>query len=371
MGGYHLLERIGQGGMGEIWRAEHRMLARPAAIKLIRPDARFGGGMPEAASRFESEAKAIAALRSPHTVAIYDFGSAAGGRLYYAMELLDGYDAETLVRRFGPLPPERAVHLIRQACDALEEVHRAGMVHRDIKPANIFVCRYGLELDFVKVLDFGLVTTSGGLADTGRRSSSDVIAGTPAYLAPEVLLGGEADWRADIYSLGCVGFFLLTGKPVFDNPDGPFLEPGRETAMPPSRRSTIPISKELDELIVACLAEDPKDRPQTAQELSDRLALLGLERDWSPRRREVWWRDHSPDTDARAESGGTRLMRRSARLPRPAAGDLEGSRGAVTFLPDRRLTRSEGPAAAPALHPANPRGPQLALQNLRIGAGAK
>jgi len=314
LGSYQLLERIGEGGMGEVWRAEHRLLARPAAIKLIRQN---GNGSRDAISRFEREAKATAALRSPHTVEVYDSGTSEDGTFYYVMELLDGYDADTLVKRFGPVPPERAVHLLRQVCHSLEEAHRAGMVHRDIKPANIFVCRYGLELDFVKVVDFGLVRVSNSsAADADRLTSERVIAGTPAYISPEMALGdSDVDWRADIYSLGCVGYWLLTGKQVFDNPGNPgrlLLEHIKTPPVAPSRQSPAPIPKELDDLILSCLAKDPENRPQTAQELADRLASLGLEQAWTPRRREIWWLDHSPGLAGAAESTGAPLVRKIA-----------------------------------------------------------
>src|SRR3954462_9231915 len=169
MGSYRLEEKLGEGGMGEVWRARHRMLTRPAAIKLIRPavagDGRAGVSE-EAVRRFEREAQVIARLRSPHTVELFDFGLAADGTFYYVMELLDGLDADALLRRFGPLPPERVIYLLRQVCHSLSEAQSCGLVHRDIKPANIFLCRYGEEYDFVKVLDFGIVRAGGDSADT-------------------------------------------------------------------------------------------------------------------------------------------------------------------------------------------------------------
>jgi hypothetical protein len=215
LGSYHLVSPIGRGGMGEVWRAQHRMLARPAAIKLIRPDNK-GGAPRDLLVRFEREAQATAALRSPHTVEVYDFGTTEDGAFYYVMELLSGLDADTLVRRHGPLPPERAVYLLRQACRSLEEAHAREFVHRDIKPANIFVCRYGLEYDFVKVLDFGLVK-SVGFAEERGVTATEVVAGTPDYMAPEIARGERHfDHRADLYSLGCVAYWLLSGQPVFE-----------------------------------------------------------------------------------------------------------------------------------------------------------
>src|SRR5690349_8509296 len=189
--------------MGEVWRARHRMLARPAAIKLIRRigagDARAGVS-PEALRRFEREAQVIARLRSPHTVELFDFGIAADGAFYYVMELLDGLDADTLLRRFGPTSPERAVYLLRQVCHSLSEAESCGLVHRDIKPANIFLCRYGEEFDFVKVLDFGIVKSAGQAGDAGPgHTQENAVHGTPAFIAPEQAMGSALDGRADIY----------------------------------------------------------------------------------------------------------------------------------------------------------------------------
>ena len=208
--------------MGEVWRARHRLLIRPAAIKLIRQRALGAmAGDPELlVRRFEREARATAALTSPHTVQLYDFGVTEDGRLYYVMELLDGLDLDTLVRQHGPLPAERVVHLLRQVCSALQDAHGNGLVHRDIKPANVVVSRAGTTFDFVKVLDFGLVKL-----DSARSADKDAIklsaegswSGTPGYMAPEVVLGAaDTDHRVDLYALGCVAYWLLTGKMVFE-----------------------------------------------------------------------------------------------------------------------------------------------------------
>ena len=218
LGSYRLVERLGEGGMGEVWRAQHRLLARPAAIKLIRGS---GAGnvsaSDEAVRRFEQEAQVTARLSSPHTVQLFDFGVAGDGRFYYVMELLDGLDLETLVRRHGPLPAERVIHLLRQVCHSLTEAASYGLVHRDIKPANLFVCRYGGDCDFVKVLDFGIAKAADHLIETQTigLTAEHGLRGTPAYIAPEQVLGGSAvDSRADIYAVGCVAHFLLTGLPA-------------------------------------------------------------------------------------------------------------------------------------------------------------
>ena len=195
LGSYRLLERIGQGGMGEVWSARHRLLARPAAIKLIRPTAASSIVGPEAASRFEREAQAIASLRSPHTVNLFDFGIADDGTFYYVMELLDGLDAERIVNQFGPMPTARVIHVIRQVCHSLSEAESISLVHRDIKPANIILCRYGEDCDFVKVLDFGIVKAileSGNVEGAPTRTAltaEHVVRGTPAFIAPEQVLG--------------------------------------------------------------------------------------------------------------------------------------------------------------------------------------
>ncbi len=301
LGSYRLEEKLGQGGMGEVWRARHRMLARPAAIKLIRPsltgDARPGVS-DDAVRRFEREAQAIARLRSPHTVELFDFGVADDGAFYYVMELLDGLDADTLVRRSGPVPAERAVHLLRQVCHSLSEAESCGLVHRDIKPANIFVCRYGEEYDFVKVLDFGIVTAPEDGAETEPALTlENVVQGTPAFIAPEQALGGShLDGRADIYATGCVAYWLLTGQLVFtaENTMGLLLHHAHTPPAAPSTRTELPIPAALDHLVLSCLAKEPAERPQTARELSRRLAEVEGAGAWTEDRARDWWGQHQP-----------------------------------------------------------------------------
>jgi len=230
LGSYRLAERIGEGGMGEVWRAEHTLLARPSAIKLIRPEALGGSGTStadKAVARFRREAQVTASLRSPHTVELYDFGTARDGTFYYVMELLEGLDLGSLVERHGPLPAERVVHILQQACDSLAEAHDRGLIHRDVKPANIHLCRLGRQFDYVKVLDFGIVKLSK--RDQGTRLTMEgVITGTPSFMAPEVILGdGDIDHRADLYALGCVAYWLLVGVPVFEDTAGRAPDPGR------------------------------------------------------------------------------------------------------------------------------------------------
>jgi serine/threonine-protein kinase len=274
LGQYILEGRLGGGGMGEVWRARHRLLIRPAAIKLIRPEAlgAMAGDRDVLMRRFEREARATAALRSPHTVQLYDFGATDDGRLYYVMELLDGVDLDTLVRQFGPLPAERVVLILRQVCTSLIDAHGNGLVHRDIKPANVVVSRAGDTYDFVKVLDFGLVKL-----DTARKVEDEAVAklstdgstsGTPAFMAPEVILGApNTDHRVDLYALGCVAYWLLTGRLVFEG--GTVVEimfHHAHTPPPrPTTRTELPIPPELDDLVMQLLEKDPARRPASAE----------------------------------------------------------------------------------------------------------
>ena len=273
------------------------MLARPAAIKLIRPAAGGGPVTDELQRRFEQEAQAIARLRSPHTVELFDFGVADDGAFYYAMELLDGLDADALVRRFGPLPPDRTIYLLRQVCHSLAEAQACGLVHRDIKPANIFLCRYGQDHDFVKVLDFGLVKALDARVKRAAPglTAENAVQGTPAFIAPEQAMGdADVDGRADIYATGCVAYWLLTGQYVFtaDTPIGILLHHASTQPAPPSARTDRPIPPGLERVIMACLAKDPADRPQTARELSLQLAAVPCGDPWTEDRARAWWAAH-------------------------------------------------------------------------------
>jgi len=302
LGQYILEEKIGAGGMGEVWRARHRMLIRPAAIKLIRGQvlASMSGDPEVLMRRFEREARATAALKSPHTVQLYDFGAADDGTLYYVMELLDGIDLDTLVRRYGPLPAERTIHILRQVCSSLADAHANGMVHRDVKPANVVVNRTGTTFDFAKVLDFGLVkleSTRSHDQDAVNLTALGTAGGTPAFIAPEVVLGAaETDHRVDIYSLGCVAYWLLTGKVVFEggNVMQVMIDHARTPATRPSLRVELPIPPELEDLVMECLAKEPGSRPASAEILSARLACVSLSSAWTVERAERWWALHLP-----------------------------------------------------------------------------
>lgn len=294
MGSYELGELIGRGGMGEVYRARHRMLARPAAIKLIRPEmltARSGEPAEVAIARFHREANAAAQLQSPHTVSLYDFGATDDGTLYFAMELLDGVDLDTLVRECGPLPAGRVVHILRQVCESLEEAHAAGLVHRDIKPANVHIGRFGLRDDFVKVLDFGLVATVGGTQPREPSvTAAGTIRGTPAYMAPEMIVGDAIDGRTDLYALGCVAYYLLTGQLAFDSANGVEALYARLRDAPalPSTRTAQPIPPGLETLVMQCLAPRPSDRPATAAVLARQLSQV-LVPAWTADDATRWW----------------------------------------------------------------------------------
>jgi eukaryotic-like serine/threonine-protein kinase len=301
LGQYLLEERIGGGGMGEVWRARHRLLIRPAAIKLIRRNAVDAlAGDPELlVRRFEREARATAALTSPHTVQLYDFGVTEDGRLYYVMELLDGLDLDTLVRQYGPLPPERVVHLLRQVGAALQDAHANGLVHRDIKPANIVVSRAGTTFDFVKVLDFGLVKLDSA-RDSDRElvklSTDDSWSGTPGFMAPEVVLGTATDHRVDLYALGCVAYWLLTGTMVFEGENAVQVMMKHAQAEPerPSARIGRALPAALEALVMECLEKDPSRRPASAEAVGDRLRSVALTEAWTAERAEQWWARHRP-----------------------------------------------------------------------------
>jgi serine/threonine-protein kinase len=295
LGGYRLLSRLAAGGMGEVWKADHKLLARAAAVKIIRPEMveHVGREADMAAARFRREATLIAKLQSPHTVYLYDFGVAQDGRFYYAMELLKGITLEALVVRFGPVPDARAAAILRQVCDSLHEAHEHGMVHRDLKPSNVMLCELALQHDVVKVLDFGLAKTVGD-ANTTQLTMAGAATGTPGYIAPEIALGdGRVDRRADVYALGCLAYYLLTGGPVFDeaNPARLALRHVRETPPDVSARAGRDVPRELEALVLQCLAKSPADRPGTMAEVAERLEHMTLG-SWSRADARAWWQAH-------------------------------------------------------------------------------
>ncbi len=307
-GSYELLELISRGGMGEIWRARHRFLKRDAAVKIIRPEiivTQTGRGAETLRKRFENEARAIAALKSPHTVAIHDFGATEEGGFYYAMELLVGFDLDQLVRRFGPLPPARVASILRQACESLEEAHLCSMIHRDIKPSNLFLCRLGTAYDFCKILDFGLVKHCLP-GDSTLLTATGATTGTPAFMAPEIATSNTFDSRTDIYGLGCVAYWLLTARLLFEEPTptATVLAHLQKEPVPPSQRTEIEVPPELERIIMSCLAKDPAQRPQSAASLNRMLAACPGVPPWSQEDAESWWRINAPDTAASAQGHG-------------------------------------------------------------------
>jgi serine/threonine-protein kinase len=294
IGSYELMERIGEGGMGEVWRAKHRLLARPAAIKLIRSDVLGSSQQTRDAlvQRFQREAKDTATLGSTHTIDVYDFGVTEDGDFYYVMELLNGISFERYVKEFGPMEPARVVYMLRQVCHSLGEAHSRGLIHRDIKPANVFMCRLGPDDDFVKVLDFGLVKHIESSQGRTMLTLEGATAGTPGFMAPEVALGNpNVDGRSDLYSLGCVAYYLLTGQPVFagETPVATVLAHVQTPPSPPSARAEFPIPPALDAVILACLAKEPADRPATAAVLDRRLADTVPPDAWTADAARTWW----------------------------------------------------------------------------------
>lgn len=348
LGSYRLVEMLGKGGMGEVWRAEHRLLVRQAAIKLISMGDDAGLNQGEIQERFRREAQSLATLRSRNTIELFDYGVTADGTCFYVMELLDGMDLESLVETHGPQPAARVIDFLIQACNSLAEAHDAGLVHRDIKPANLYICRVADEVDVLKVLDFGLVRAavhqssvrppatrartarneaeSGVHAGPGRSSPSDAQAtsginasadrapaddaggerltqvgqamGTPAYMAPEQALGYELDGRADLYALGCIGFFLLSGRLLFERNGSLPMMMAHITDPPPEFKNRITnyLPAELAAVLMQCLAKKPHDRPSDARALAAALKAIPIPQahEWTEAQAQAWWATRKP-----------------------------------------------------------------------------
>ncbi|NOX54653.1 MAG: serine/threonine protein kinase [Planctomycetes bacterium] len=302
LGQYTLEQKIGEGAMGVVYRARHALLRRPTAIKMLDVDKMND----TAIARFEREVQITCQLNHPSTVVIYDYGRTPEGVFYYAMEYLDGIDLQRLVDGYGPQPAGRVIHILRQVCGSLFEAHAQGLVHRDIKPANVMLNRRGGEPDVVKVLDFGLVKD---VAAEHPSSGDGGLAGTPLYMSPEAIQSPMAvDARSDIYSVGAVGYFLLTGRPVFDVHD--FSELARkhvqEMPEPPSKRVGKRFSEPLEYAILACLEKSPAKRPQTARDLANLLKKCPEASAWSLEDADAWWSRHergeSPSHDSASEA---------------------------------------------------------------------
>jgi serine/threonine-protein kinase len=299
LGQYTLEEKLGEGGMGTVYRARHAMLRRPTAVKLLPPE-KVGESSLE---RFEREVQLTAALSHPNTVAIFDYGRTPDGIFYYAMEYLDGIDLESLVMAHGPQPPARVVHVLRQVCGSLGEAHEAGLVHRDIKPANVILCERGGAPDVAKVVDFGLVKD---LEDGHAITRTDAITGTPLYLAPEAVRGEEVDGRGDLYALGALGYYLLAGRNVFEGKTlveicGHHLH---AAPAPPSEALGRPLPPQLEAVILSCLEKDRARRPATARELAARLAECDGVPVWTEEDAREWWAERGAFPARAGEASG-------------------------------------------------------------------
>lgn len=307
LGQYTLVEKIGEGGMGKVYKASHDLLRRPTAIKLIRENQLSE----KALERFEQEVQITSQLTHPNTISIYDYGHSPDGVFYYAMEYLSGIDLGQLVRIEPQLPAERVIYILSQVCGSLAEAHGQGLIHRDIKPGNVMLCQRGGAYDFVKLLDFGLVReiTPREGADLAQHE----IMGTPGFIAPELLvIEKQVDERADLYAVGALGFLMLTGQQ-------PFGDRGTDTMLhaivnsdppKPSQRTDRPVPESLDMLIHACLSRAPELRPASAGELGERLSAIKIEKSWTHREAKAWWQDNAERVACERKIG------------RPEAGDV-------------------------------------------------
>jgi serine/threonine-protein kinase len=290
LGQYVLKSKLGSGGMGEVYQAEHQMLKRPCAVKLIKPES---AGDAVVLSRFEREVQATAKLTHWNTVEIYDYGRSDDGTFYYVMELLPGMSLEELVKRYGPFPPERAIHILRQVCNALHEAHGKGLIHRDIKPANIFAAERGGIYDVAKLLDFGLVRQQTAEPADPKLTRPGTFSGSPLFMCPEQMGSYEKlDARSDIYSLGAVGYYLVTGRPPFvsDNVYDIIAGHMRDPIAPPTQwNPDVPADLEL--IIIRCLAKLPANRYQDVISLEEALASCGCAHPWTEQRAALWWQD--------------------------------------------------------------------------------
>jgi serine/threonine protein kinase len=315
LGQYTLVEKLGSGGMGTVYKARHALLRRPTAIKILNPKTISD----TATARFEREVQLTSGLTHPNTVAIYDFGRTPEGVFYYAMEYLEGVNLDELVKRHGPLPEARATYILRQVCASLAEAHAAGLIHRDVKPANVFLTIRGGQYDFVKVLDFGLAKLAGEEREANL-TSTDVVAGTPLYVSPEAITQPERiDARADVYGIGAVGYFLLTGTPVFTGSSATdiCLQHVRSTPQPLSTRTSQSVSPVLEALLFRCLAKSPGARPSDAAALLTLLEACPVSGSWTAAEAAQWWKERQPDSSASVAShnhAGT------PSAPRPPAG---------------------------------------------------
>jgi serine/threonine-protein kinase len=300
LGQYVLEGKLGEGGMGIVYRAHHAMLRRDTAVKLLHPE-RTGT---ESLARFEREVRLTARLSHPNTITIFDYGRTPEGTFYYAMELLDGAGLDDVLAVAGPLPAERVVHVLGCVAGALAEAHDIGLIHRDIKPANIILCRQGGVFDVPKVVDFGLVKELDAAKD-GLETKENAILGTPLYMSPEAIkTPGAVDGRSDLYALGAVGYYLLTGKHVFEGSTVVEVCSKHlgEDPVPPSVRLGVPVPAGVERVVLDCLAKDPVLRPQTASELQQRLRDTALPL-WDAQSAQQWWSTHGNAVRSRHTAG--------------------------------------------------------------------
>ena len=351
LGSYRLVSRLGMGGMGEVWRAEHQLLARHAAIKLVRldvlADPRHAQLVQE---RFRREAQTLATLRSRNTTELYDYGVTDDGAFFFVMELLDGVDLSQLVKQHGPQPAARVISILAQACGSLAEAHDAGLLHRDIKPANLFLCRAADEVDIVKLLDFGIAHTVGEKVEpvitapatpgsTERLTVEGSVIGTPGYIPPEQAIGAPLDARGDLYALGCVAWWLLTGGEVYAGADDELIRKHVDEPVPDLRASVRGwLPEGLERLIVQCLAKRPEDRPSDARTLATELLAIAIPADnaWTKTMATAWWKTLQTGVTSAPEAA---TMDVDAVLPREA----------MTVV-----AKSAGPARTVAARPRTP-----------------
>jgi tRNA A-37 threonylcarbamoyl transferase component Bud32 len=297
LGQYRLKTKLGQGGMGEVYLAEHQLLHRPCAIKVIRAD-RLGD--PAAFQRFEREVRATARLTHGNIVRVFDFGRARDGTFFCVMEYLPGMDLDRLVERYGPIPAERAVYILRQLCGALREAHAAGLIHRDIKPTNIILCERGMVYDVAKLVDFGLVHETASAEPSSKLTEERTTVGTPHYMSPEQISGKALTGASDIYSLGAVAYFLITGHTPFEGGDYRRLFAAHLTEPAPPVRTWCPaVPADVEKVIMRCLEKKPVDRFADAQSLGQALADCVCAREWTAERAEAWWREYVDMPSAR------------------------------------------------------------------------
>lgn len=294
LGNYLIEKELGRGGMGQVFVARHALICRPTAVKVLEPR---DGDPQTGLARFEREVQLSASLTHPNTITIFDFGRTADNTFYYAMEYLEGLDLQRMIDEFGPLPAERVVYILRQVLGSLGEAHRRGIVHRDVKPSNVFLTQRGGLHDFVKVLDFGLARKIEGATESGL-TKTGMVFGTPRYIAPESVYGQQrTDARSDLYNLGAVAYWLLTGRPLFEGSSSLdlIIDHVKTVPVPPSAVTELQIPPELDAIVMRSLEKEPADRFQTAEEVLAELRSVPLTLPWTQERAREWWELHGPE----------------------------------------------------------------------------